>query len=215
MNFRALLAAPLAAVVVTSNATELRMPSGWAFIAPPTDYEAGVDARMDEAGRHTLTVKSIGTRSARNFGAVEQAVSGHAGRRVRFSGQAKASGVDAWAGLIAGRGFFPLNHMMQGDAEARNYRPLGASACPQWCDVSVVIELPADSDDLGFVDVGVALVGNGQVWARNLKLEVVGQDVPLTTTYVGIDPMVERAARHQVVRERAIQMPPPRNLTLE
>jgi hypothetical protein len=34
---------------------------------------------------------------------------------------------------------------------------------------------------LGAATVGLALLGNGQVWARGFKLEVVGPEVPLST----------------------------------
>ena len=46
----------------------------------------------------------------------------------------------------------------------------GAAACPQWCAVDVVVDVPPDGD--GVVTLGLVLMGNGQVWARNLKLEL-------------------------------------------
>jgi hypothetical protein len=57
MDFRALLAAPLAALVMTSSAADLRMPQGWNAAFEPSGkvYQAGVDPSMDEPGRHSLS----------------------------------------------------------------------------------------------------------------------------------------------------------------
>ena len=73
--------------------------------------------------------------------------------------------------------------MNGGDAEAPAFWPYGAKAAANgdWQRLSVVMELPAD--DAGVVDAGVLLVGKGQVWMRDVKLEMVGKEVPLSTSH--------------------------------
>lgn len=218
MDFRVLLAAPLAALVMTSSAAELRMPEGWmptiSFAWPlTTTYEVGVDPSMDEPGRHSLSVQSVGTRDALEVGAVTQWVIGYAGKRVRFSAQVKAAGADTWAGLVLGNKMVHLIGLgnADGDAMAHTY---GAKAGADWQTVSVVVDVPSDGS---WITAGLALVGNGKVWARDLKLDVVGQDVPLSTSHVGMN--VKRAQeRIQKGQEAMVKMQtyeiPPQNLGL-
>jgi hypothetical protein len=215
MDFRALVAAPLAAAVVASSATELRMPDGWVTQTNSASYRIGVDPRMDDAGRHSLTVKAAAPSDAQHFGAATQMVHGYAGRRVRFSGQVKAEGVDAWAGLMVGKVYVSMFRSTAGDAEAQAHWPHGAAAASGtgWQPLSVVVELPAD--DRGVIDVGVLLVGNGEVSARDFRLDVVSTDVPLTARHVGLDPAHAQAQRRKREAELAMQTRPPKNLALE
>lgn len=217
MDFRVLLAAPLAALVMTSSAADLRMPQGWtpttSFAWPAsTTYEVGVDPSIDEPGRHSLLIQSVGTRDALAFGAVTQWALGYAGKRVRFSAQVKATDTDTWAGLVLGNNMVQLHELSNGDADtlAHTY---GAAAGADWQAVSVVVDVPADEG--GWITAGLALVGNGKVWARDLKLEVVGQDVPLSTSHMGLDIKRAQVRRQQSEAALAAHETPPQNLALE
>jgi hypothetical protein len=220
MDYRVLLAAPLAAVAVAaSGAGTLRQPAGWmagASFAWPggATHEAGVAPETESLGQRALTVKAIGTRAAHEIGSIGQYAMGYAGRRVRFSAQVKVAGVDGWAGLVVGSGWLPL-YLQPGSPDADAAPPHGAAGCPAWCDVSVVADIPADGE--GVADVGLALVGSGQVWARELKLEVVGRDVPLTTERFGADAGAARRALQQQAQQmlRAAPPRPPQNLSLQ
>jgi hypothetical protein len=47
-----------------------------------------------------------------------------------------------------------------------------------------VFDVPAEAAQTIF---GLALVGEGQVWARNLQFKVVGNEVPTTATRIVVD----------------------------
>ena len=217
MDFRVLLAAPLAALVMTSSAAELRMPAGWQleFTFSEKIYEAGVDPTMDEPGRHSLLVQSVGSRDVTEIGGVTQNLPGYAGKRVRFSAQVKAAGTDTWAGLVLSDKTMSFVQLHFGDADAMAHL-FGASANADWQAVSVVVDVPSDGST---ITAGLALVGNGKVWARDLKLDVVGPDVPLSTSKIGLD--MERVRQVQQQRFEAAQAAqagreqPPQNLELQ
>lgn len=220
MDYRILLAAPLAAVAVSaSSADELRKPAMWmasaSFAWPQgATHEAGVAPETEADGHRALTVKPIGKRTALEIGSIGQYAFGYVGKRVRFSAQVKASGVDGWAGLVVSSSFAPLPYQPGSPYIAPEFAARGAAACPQWCDVSVVADIPAGSD--GVANVGLALMGNGQVWARAFKLEVVGSDVPLTSHRFAAEAAVANQAAQQKVRQmRAAKPTPPQNLALE
>jgi hypothetical protein len=219
MDYRVLLAAPLAAVAMTaSSADALRQPTGWfpgASFTWPTSlsYEAGVAPETEHAAERALTVKAIGSHKIRDVGSIAQITGGYAGKRVRFSAQVMASGTDGWAGLVVGEGFVPL-YLQAATTDEVKTPAFGSPACAQWCDVSVVTDISADGT--GFAAVGLALMGNGQVWARRFRLEVVGQDVPLTShRFVVEQDAVARAQVQAWQKARAAKQAPLQNLSLE
>ncbi|WP_457353595.1 hypothetical protein [Roseateles sp. P5_D6] len=218
MNFRILLLAPLAAVVLSAYAASPHVPQGWyAFQASyPTDaktsalngYEVGIDPAA--GGVPTLTIRSVypKTLGPISAGSAHQSVLGYAGKRVRFSGELRAEAVRGWAGLYLGEGFGDLSGVTTAGSGGEKPLPRGIAvpADGGWHDMSVVLDVPAEATHLG---LGLGLVGEGQVWARGLRFEVVGPEVAPTTTPIGID--LERARRFhaQALAETAKQPPAP------
>jgi len=197
MDYRVLLAAPLAALMLSVNAAEVRLPHGWGeyklpipkfpFITPP-NYEIGLDPNDAATGARSLTVRAVGgfSTDAPSYGAAQQLVYGYAGQRVRLAGQVRAEGSSGWAGLYVGAGNEQLlSNLAQGLPGVEHRLPMGAAATTSgWQDVSVVIDVPADALS---INLGLALVGEGQAWARGLRFDVVGPEVPVTRTPVGMD----------------------------
>lgn len=195
MDFRALLIAPLAAVVMSVGAADLRMPDGWFEYNMPTNalggktYQVGIDPASEASGTPSLTVRSVALESSglQTVGAVQQSTVGYAGKRVRFSGQVRAEGAREWAGLYLGAGTLAvLPGVLAAGPGAEKLLPRG-SAVPadgQWHEVSVVLDVPASE---GSVVFGLALVGEGQTWARGLRFDIAGPEVAPTQTTLGID----------------------------
>jgi hypothetical protein len=223
MDYRIFLAAPLAAVALTANSADgLRLPEGWnssASYAPQGNtHEAGVAPETETSGERALTVRALGQQQPNEIGSISQTLFGYAGRRVRLSGQVKTAGVDGWAGLVINKSYVPLAQSIFEDAYAS--RPaLGSAGCPEWCEVSVVADVGNDVNlvgmNVGSINVGLALVGNGQAWARKLQVETVGTDVPLTTeVFAAKAAEAAQALMQQYQQLRAAQKTPPRNLAL-
>ena len=220
MDYRSLFAIPIAALALSaSSADTLRLPNGWqggasfTWPAGPT-YAYGVAPDSEQQARRVLTVQSLGQRQPTELGAVWQSLVGYAGKRVRFTAEVKAAGTDTWAGLVVRDGFMPLYILPVSPDEPEPSASAGAPACPDWCEVSVVADLPAG--DLGATAVGLALLGNGQVWARGFRLEVVGPDTPLTTHRFAATQTA--AFRQQIQRDlqsKAMRPTPPSNLALQ
>ncbi|MFG6428714.1 hypothetical protein [Roseateles sp. LYH14W] len=222
MDYRALLTIPLAALALSaSGGAGLRQPSGWesgSTYRPPqgATHEAGVAPETENSGQRALTVKAIGKRELHDIGSVSQTLSGYAGQRVRFSAQVKTVGVDQWAGLAVGPGYMPFwSHPESREADADATVPRGAAGCPEWCNVSVVVDIPAETR--GRVQVGLALVGNGQVWARGFKLETVGHEVPVSSHRFAAEAAAATKARKKFYDTYRLNRSPtaPKNLSLK
>ena len=93
------------------------------------------------------------------------------GRRVRFSGFARTesatSGAGLWMRVDQGKRTVQFDNM--------NDNPITGTTAWQRC--AVVLDVPKDATR---VCLGVLLMGPGAAWADDLKIEVVGQDVPVT-----------------------------------
>jgi hypothetical protein len=179
-------------------------------------HEGGVAPETEQSGQRALTVRSLGKREPHEIGSISQYVFGYAGRRIRLAAQVKTSGVDGWAGLVVSQGYTPLPYLAY-SATPASTPPLGAAGCTDWCEVSVVADIPAgaDSEAPGVVNVGLAVVGSGQAWARSLRVEAVGPDVPLTTeVFAAKAAEFARTMTQKVQQERAKQKTVPANLAL-
>lgn len=216
MDYRALLIAPLAAVVMSVGAADLRMPDGWFeynTLTPPLGgktYQVGVDPVSEASGTPSLTVRSVApeTPGLQSVGAVHQSTVGYAGKRVRFSGQVRAEGTRGWAGLYLGAdNLAVLAGLLAARPGAEKRLPAGSAVPPdgQWHDVSVVLDVPASEGSIVF---GLALVGEGQTWARGLRFDVVGPEVAPTQTTIGID-VLQRQRFLAQSREMMAKFVPP------
>lgn len=227
MDFRALLIIPVAALVLSAGAAGLPMPEGWmtsryAMLldnkASAEGYEIGIDTAV-YGSSPSLTLRSIAAqrKDTPSVGHAYQTVSGYAGQRVRFSGQLRAEAAGGWAGLYLALGENDvLAPLTLGQPGVEKKLPVGAALAAAdgvWRDVSVVLDVPADAP---FLTLGVAQVGEGQVWVRELKFEVVGAQVQPTTATVGID-WAQARRFHAAGRANMASLPaqPLRNAALD
>lgn len=217
MNLKVLMAAPIVAFLVMANAADMKRPEGWSWSSHSSSearnlYEMGVDEQVLYQGHRSLTLRGHGQNEA-SYAAAMQYVSskGYRGKKVRFSGVLRTSGIDGWAGIWM-RSDNGGHDLVIGDA-----LPLAVGsiqALPQWTPVSVV--LPVGPDD-GVVTMGLALIGNGQAWLSDLKFEMVDDTTPLTATRPVLDmakykkASQERQAKALAGPERAM----PHNLELD
>lgn len=232
MDYRVLFAAPLAALVMSVSATESTLPSPWVAMpsgiaapeikvdwtkGPPRTYDIGLDPAAEEQGLRSLSIKSIVKLHPAyvNLAVAQQSAEGYAGKRLRFSGQIRSEGVSTWAGLFMDEVYKgdSLYKLKLGLEDGENISPpigaAGQAPYKAWQDVSVVVQVPAK---VNTVMLGLALVGEGQVWARKLRFEVVGPEVPLTSTrMLGFD--WAKARDERVRNEKMMSYMPPSPLT--
>lgn len=216
MNLKVLLAAPIVAFLVMANASDMKQPQNWSWSSHSSSqghnlYEMGVDEQVLYQGHRSLTLRGHGQSDA-SYGAAIQYVStrGYVGRKVRFSGVLRTSGIDAWAGIWM-RGDDGHHDIFGGDI-----LPLAvgsAQSLQAWTPVSVVLEVGPHDDAIA---MGVALVGSGQVWLSDLKFEMVDDTTPVTMSRFAID-LDKYKKEAALSRTRSLAGPErgmPRNLEL-
>src|SRR5262245_48304146 len=93
------------------------------------------------------------------------------GKRVRLSGYVKGENIAQYSGLwmrMDGAGY-SLNF------DNMSNRPIKGTT--DWKKYEVVLDVPEESVRITF---GILLMGAGQVWVDDLRLEAVGQDAQTT-----------------------------------
>jgi hypothetical protein len=151
------------------------VPQGWYLAGnKPMDYEAGVDAQTAHNGHPSAYLK--GKKPVIDgFGTLMQdfRAEHYAGQRVRFSAFVKCQDVQSWAGLWMRVDQGTLASPLAFD-NMQN-RPITGTA--DWKNYAVVLDVPEGATGIFF---GLMVDGSGSVWMSDVKVEVVGTDVPTT-----------------------------------
>ena len=151
----------------------LRIPKGWAVAGDaPYKYEMGLDPTLSYDNRPCITIKSGPEPS--EFAALCQTFKAgpYRGKRLRFSAAVRTADVENRAALfmrVAGAD----DKLLAFD----NMRDRPISGSNEWDHHAVVLDVAEDAEIIVF---GILLSLNGQVWMADVRLDEVGQDVPVT-----------------------------------
>jgi hypothetical protein len=149
------------------------MPIGW--IRTPAGnaerYSMRVDSAVKHSGNTSATVKFL-CGDPDGFGSLAQSIAAdeYLGKRIRLSGWLKtenAADAGLWMRLDGDRRTLGFDNMM----------PRAVKGTTDWKRYEVVLDVPQETINILF---GTLLSGTGQVWVDDMKLEVVGNDVPTT-----------------------------------
>lgn len=152
-----------------------KAPAGWGKNgSKPDAYVVGVDQTQLHDGMPSAYVKSIAD-AAGGFGGMMQSIAAtdYAGKRVRYSAWVKSEdanddGAHLWFRVDGASG-------AQLGFDNMATRPIKGTT--DWQEVSVVLDVPAESRGLAY---GMFVSGNGAMWASGARFEEVGPEVPTT-----------------------------------
>lgn len=176
LTISALLLAGLAGcreAVAESGDSSCTTPMGW-FLAGSAPAEYTACKVPGDGGKGSACRLSSSTASSAVFGTVMQSISAkdHLGKRVRLSASVRSEGVSAWSGVW-------LRIDRQGGAEGAfdNMQNRPIQGTTGWTRYDVVLDVAPDATALAF---GLLQSGAGTTWIDDMKLEIVGLDVPTT-----------------------------------
>jgi len=182
MNYKALIAAALAATVVVVQASTLdeSVPKPWFKNgADPAAKicKAGIDTAIESAGTPNLTLR-CDTKEGGFVGVMQNFIANdYVGKRVRFSALVRATGVEDWAGL-----WMRIDDKDRPNSAFDNMQNRPITGTSDWTPYSVVLDVSTKAQGIYF---GVLMTGKGQVWISDLRFDVVGDDVPSTDQLSG------------------------------
>lgn len=158
-----------------SIAAELKpLPSGWEMIGiGAQSYSAGIDLGVFRNGKPAGYLRSKSD-AARLPGVLSQILDArkYRGTRCRYSAALKYRGVRRQVGLwmwVLG----PDDKVLTQDfMDDRIFK--GNS---DWKRAAIVLDIPPNADRIVY---GVRLWGPGEAWVNGMKMEAVGQNIPVT-----------------------------------
>ncbi len=161
------------------------MPKGWiAGGTNPNQYEMGIDEGAGQNGKNAATIRSI-REEAFGYGLLEQRFSSdnYKGKRLKLTGYLKTKKVSKWAGLVMkvlSKTINPVTGKEQRKVITYdNMYTRFVNGTTAYTKYEIVLDVPDSSSD---IEYGARLTGAGQIWFDQLSFEVVGKDVPLTTS---------------------------------
>lgn len=170
-----LAAALVVAVLSVTFATEFpdksTFPKGWG--GGGKGYEFQVDNQITRSGKASATIKFVGPES--DFGSLTQGIdaSNYLGKRVRWSGYIKTSNAGKASLWMRVDGKEKMS-VLAFDNMQDGREIVGTQ---EWKKCEVVLDVSTEAKSVYF---GIILGGKGQLWADDLKLEIVSKDVPVT-----------------------------------
>ena len=180
---------------VQAPAADLQMPSGWSKSGGnPQGYDMFRDAAMHRDGKASGTIKS--KPSATGFATMMQTIKPdtYRGKRIRLSGYLKTANVTTgssfWIRVDAPDSIIPLSFDNMGSRMA--------AGTSDWRKYDLVVDVP---DKAAGIAIGFMLLDGGQIWADDLKIEVV--DKTVVSTNIPMTPETEAAVKQQSAEARA------------
>ena len=151
------------------------LPKGWGVSGSvPQYYEVGIDFEIHQSGRACAFIRS--THQSADYASLLQTIRAdvYRGSRVELSAMVKARDVASWAGLWIRVDDATEKTLAFGNMYNAERRIVGTA---NWRRCSIVLDVPEAGAYLNF---GLLIQRTGEVWMHDVRLEVVGDDVPVT-----------------------------------
>ena len=139
----------------------------------PESYEMGLLKNSTDKAQKVFTIRSI-DKKIEGFGNLMQSSKPdlYLGKTIKMSGYVKSENVKSWAGLWMRIDYYN-NKVLAFD----NMQNRAIKGTNDWTKYEVVLFVPQDATEMSY---GVLLEGTGQIWFKDIQLEIVDDSVPET-----------------------------------
>lgn len=139
----------------------------------PESYQMGLDKSKEYSSQDVLTLKSI-KKDIKGFGNLMQTINPdlYLGKTIRMSGYVKSEDVKSWAGLWMRVDFYDVKVLAFDNMQNRAIK-----GTKDWTKYEIVLFVPKDATSISY---GVLLDGTGQIWFKDIQLEIVDDAIPET-----------------------------------
>jgi hypothetical protein len=164
----------LATMLTKLSAQESGSSVDWVYRQTfPGSYEIGPDQTSEFNGQNILTIKSTKSK-IKGFGNIMNTIKPdlYLGKTVKMTAYVKSKNVKSWAGL-----WMRVDYYNAAVLAFDNMRTRGIKGTNDWTKYEVVLFVPLESTSISY---GVLLDETGQIWFKDLKLEIVDDSVPET-----------------------------------
>ncbi|MGO4822683.1 MULTISPECIES: hypothetical protein [unclassified Flavobacterium] len=173
----------LSAFIVKINAQEkkgaYKYVEDWSYWQPESpNYEMSLEKNTAINSQNTLTIRSIKNKFY-GFGTLMKTTKSDdfLGKTVRMTAYVKSENVKSWAGL-----WMRVDYYDAAVLAFDNMQNRGIKRTTDWTKYEVVLFVPEEATSISY---GALLDGTGQIWFKDIVLEVVDDTVPETGSTKG------------------------------
>lgn len=151
----------------------------WTYWQPEIEnYEMNFEKDTESANQNIFTIKSVKSK-IKGFGSLGKSVKSNLyfGKTVKMTAYVKSEKVKSWAGLWMRVDYYTTGVLAFDNMENR---PIKGST--NWTKYEIVLFVPKDATSISY---GVLLDGTGQIWFKDVTLEVIEDSVPETGSKKG------------------------------
>lgn len=167
----------LVALVTKSNAQNpdsIKSTSEWKNRGSmPASYEMGPEKSPEFSNQNVLKIKSVESK-INGFGTLMKTIKPdlYLGKTVKMTAYVKSESVKSWAGLWMRVDYYDVGTLAFDNMEKRAIK-----GTREWQKYEVVLFVPTEATSISY---GALLDGTGQIWFKDIILEVVADTVPET-----------------------------------
>jgi hypothetical protein len=146
----------------------------WSYWQPESpNYEMNSEKSTEFSNQDILTIKSVKSKIS-SFGTLVKTTKPnlYVGKTVKMTAYVKSDKVKSWAGLWMRVDYYSTNVLAFDNMERRPIKGTN-----DWTKYEVVLFVPDEATSISY---GVLLDGTGQIWFKDVILEVVDDSVPET-----------------------------------
>ncbi|MDG2433607.1 hypothetical protein [Flavobacterium sp.] len=171
----------LVAAVAKLSAQKVPYSDQWAFRQDNSNsYELKQDKAYDASNQEVYSIKSLKPKIS-GFGNIMKSMASdeYKGKTVKMTGYIKSENVKSWAGL-----WMRVDYYSTDVLAFDNMRNRGIKRTKDWEKYEVVLFVPQEATSISY---GVLLDGTGQIWFKDVQLEIVDDSIPETGYNKGRD----------------------------
>lgn len=150
----------------------------WQPVSP--NYEMSLEKNSEFKEENILTIKSVKSK-INGFGTIMKSIKPdlYLGKTVKMSGYVKCDNIKSWTGLWMRVDYYDVAVLA-----FDNMRKNPIKGTKGWAKYEIVLFVPADATSISY---GVLLDDTGQVWFKDIALEIVDDTTPETGLTKGRD----------------------------
>ena len=177
--FTAILLVAIVAKVNAQNSGSYKYVLDWSYWQPESpNYNMSFEKNPESLDQNIFTIKSVKSKID-GFGTLRKTVQSDSfeGKTVKMTGYVKSNKVKSWAGLWMRVDFYTAQVLAFDNMQNR-----GIKGTTDWMKYEVVLFVPTDATSISY---GVLLDGTGQIWFKDVTLEVVDSSLEETGSIKG------------------------------
>ncbi|MFC5681557.1 OmpH family outer membrane protein [Flavobacterium sp. MAHUQ-51] len=172
--FAVIVLVAMTTVLNAQNKGSYKQVLDWNYWQPESpNYEMNSEKSAQFDSQDILTIKSVKSQ-IKDFGTLMKTIKSdsYLGKTLKMTAYVKSDKVKSWAGLWMRVDYYSTNVLAFDNMERRPIKGTN-----DWTKYEVVLFVPDEATSISY---GVLLSGTGQIWFKDVKLEIVDDSVPET-----------------------------------